>query len=258
MAAVQYGLQMYSVRDLTEKSLKEALEKVAKLGYKYIEFAGFFGNSAEDVKSWLDENGLKCSGTHTGLQALTPETIDETIKYHKTIGCETVIVPGCDWSSPEKRDNVLAALDFAQKKLAENGLKLGYHNHSREFLPTPDGNIVFEDEIINKTNIILEIDTFWLFNAGLNVIEYLEAHKDRIGFIHLKDGIPASAEDRCVWELAHNNVKGMSVGSGKAPVQLVREWAIKNNVLMVIESEGLNPTGMEEVGRCIEYLRTLD
>ena len=34
--------------------------------------------------------------------------------------------------------------------------------------------------------------------------------------------------------------------------------AIKNNVLMVVESEGLEPTGIEEVRRCMEYLRTLD
>lgn len=255
--ATEYGIQMYSVRDLTEKSLKEALEKVAKLGYKYIEFAGFFGNSAEDVKSWLDENGLKCSGTHTGLHALTPETIDETIAYHKTIGCDMVIVPGCDWTSPEKRDAVLAQLKYAEEKLAENGLKLGYHNHSREFFPTPDGNIIFEDEILEKTDLTVEIDTFWLFNAGKNVIEYLDSIKDRIGVIHLKDGIPSADEDK-TWDGVHNNVQGKSVGSGKAPVNLVREWAIKNNILMVIESEGLNPTGIEEVGRCIEYLRTLD
>lgn len=252
-----YGLQMYSVRDFAEKSLKDTLEKVAKLGYKYIEFAGFFDNKAEEVKSWLDEFGLVCSGTHTGLPALTPENIDETIAYHKAIDCKNLIVPGCDWSSPEKRDEVLAALDFAQKKLAEAGIKLGYHNHSREFFPTPEGKIVFEDEILSKTDIELEIDTFWLFNAGINVIEYLEAHKDRIGVIHLKDGIPSAEEDKN-FEFCHRNVKGMSVGSGKAPVDDVRAWAIKNNILMVIESESLDPNGIEEVKRCIEYLKKLD
>ena len=49
-----------------------------------------------------------------------------------------------------------------------------------------------------------------------------------------------------------------SVGAGEAPILAVRDWCLKNNVLMVIESEGLDPTGPEEVGRCIAYLRTLD
>lgn len=254
--ATEYGIQMYSVRDASSESLHDALKKVAKLGYKYIEFAGFFDNKAEDVKAWLDELGLVCSGTHTGLDALTPEKIGETIKYHKTIGCDCLIVPGCDWSTAEKSNEVLSALKSAQKTLSEHGITLGYHNHSNEFFPTPEGT-VFEDEIIEKTDIMLEIDTFWLFNAGLDVVDYLEAHKDRIGVVHLKDGIPSAKENKA-YGIVHDNVQGLSLGMGKAPVNAVRDWAIKNNIRMVVESEGLDPTGPEEVERCINYLRTLD
>lgn len=253
----EYGLQMYSVRDITEGDLHGALENVAKLGYKYVEFAGFFGHPAEEVKGWLDELGLICSGTHTGMDAISPEKIDETIAYHKGIGCDMLIVPSCDWSTPEKSAAVIDALNFAQKKLAENGITLGYHNHSREFFPTPEGGIVFEDEVLEKTNVALEIDTFWAFNAGLDVIPYLEAHKDRICRVHLKDGVP-SPDDHKSYDKVHENVTGLSLGLGKAPVKAVREWANANGVLCVVESEGLEPTGLEEVGRCIEFLRTLD
>ena len=38
----EYGLQMYSVRDITRDSMRLALQKVAEMGYKYVEFAGFF------------------------------------------------------------------------------------------------------------------------------------------------------------------------------------------------------------------------
>lgn len=252
----KYGLQMFSVRDLAGNSMKDALEKVAALGYHYIEFAGFFGNAAEDIKAWMDELGLECSGTHTGLAALTEENIEATISYHKAIGCDNIIVPSCDWSTKEKSDAAIKALSEAQTKLAKHGIRLGYHNHSKEFLPTPDG-IVFEDELFEKTNVEMEIDTFWLFNSGLNTLEYLEAHKDRIKVIHIKDGIPSAAEDKA-YERVYNNVKGKSLGSGEAPVKAVHDWAVKNNVLMVVESEGLDPTGIEEVGRCIDYLNSID
>ena len=53
--AIEYGLQLYSVRDISNTDLRGTLKAVAEMGYKYVEFAGFFGNSAEDVKSWLDE-----------------------------------------------------------------------------------------------------------------------------------------------------------------------------------------------------------
>ena len=124
MARTEYGIQMYSLRDITKDSMRMALEKVAAMGYKYVEFAGFFDYMPEQIKLWLDEFGLICSSTHTGMGAITPEAIDETIRYHKIIGCDNLIVPGCDWSTPEKAQSVIDGLNYAQKKLAENGIRL--------------------------------------------------------------------------------------------------------------------------------------
>ena len=256
MARIEYGLQLYSVRDITKTDFKAALKKVAELGYKYVEPAGFFDQTAEDVKAWLDEFGLICSGTHTGMAALLPENIDATIAYHKTIGCNNLIVPGADWSTEAKMDENIALLNAAQKKLAENGIRLGYHNHSREFHVTDYGKVI-EDEIIARTSVELEIDTFWAFNAGVDPVAYCESLKDRIRVIHLKDGIPSAPDCKNYFHV-HDGVKGLSVGSGEAPVKAVREWALANGILMVIESEGLDPTGPEEVARCISFLRSLD
>ena len=256
MAKTEYGLQMYSVRDVTKDDLHGALKAVAEMGYRYIEFAGFFGNPASDVKAWLDEFGLVCSGTHTGIDLIRPDKIDETIAYHQAIGCKNLIVPGADWSSAEKLDENIALLNEAQKKLAAAGIVLGYHNHSAEFFPTPYGKVI-EEEILARTSVELEIDTFWSFNAGIDTIAFLEAHKDRIRVIHLKDGFAAPAAHHNFAE-CRQGVVGQSVGSGEAPVLAVREWANRNGVLMVIESEGLDPTGLEEVKRCIDYLRSLE
>ena len=253
---IEYGLQMYSVRDITKENLKDALRRVAEMGYKYVEFAGFFGNTAEDVKAWLDEYGLKCSGTHTKGDMITPDAIKETIAYHKTIGCTNLIVPSARWKTPEEMEYYIALFNYAQKKLAAEGISLGYHNHSGEFYPTPYGKIV-EDEIMARTSIDMEIDTFWLFNAGIDPVPYLEAHKDRIKVIHLKDGI-VLRDGNGSFENARNGAEGKSVGNGMAPVVAVRDWALKNNVLMVIESEGLDPTGPEEVKRCIDFLKSLE
>lgn len=256
MGRVEYGLQMYSLRDITKENLKDSLRQVAEMGYKYVEFAGFFDNKAEDVKAWLDEYGLVCSGTHTGRAPLEADQLDETIAYHKAIGCTNLIIPGMDWSTQEKLDDNIALMNAVQPKLAENGITLGYHNHSREFMVTPYGKVI-EDEIINRTSVELQIDTWWAYNAGVDPVEYCEKLKDRIRVIHLKDGIAAKPECRN-YEHCHDGVSGKSVGSGEAPILAIRDWCLKNDVLMVIESEGLDPTGPEEVKRCIDYLRTLD
>lgn len=252
----EYGLQMYSVRDVTHDSMRLALREVAEMGYKFVEFAGFFDYTAEQIKIWLDAFGLKCTSTHTNFLKITPDRIDETIRYHKIIGCDNLIIPGCDWSTPEKAKEVIDTFVFASKKLRENGIRFGYHNHSLEFFANPCG-ITFEDEVIAKTDAELEIDTFWLFNAGVDVIPYLEAHKDRISVIHLKDGIPSDA-DKKNYDQVNEGVQGLSLGSGKAPVKEVRDWALKNGVIMVVESEGLQPTGLEEVKRCIDYLESIE
>ena len=124
MAKVEYGLQMYSLRDITDKDLKGALKQVSEMGYKYIEFAGFFGHKAEDVKAWLEEYGLVCSGTHTGGDALAPDVLEDTIAYHKAIGCDNLIIPGMDWSTREKLEENIALINRVQPILAENGIAL--------------------------------------------------------------------------------------------------------------------------------------
>ena len=256
MARTEYGLQMYSLRDITKTDLKGALKVAADLGYKYIEFAGFFDHSAEEVKGWLDEYGLVCCSTHTGVSLLADDKLEDTLRYHQVIGCSRLIIPGADWSTEESFNKNLALFAKAQKKAAEYGIEVGYHNHSGEFFVTPYGKVI-EDEILKNTDLKVQIDTFWSFNAGLDSVAYLESIKNRVFAVHLKDGIPTEAENRA-WSTWTKGVQGKSLGDGKAPVAAVREYALKNGLCMVVESETCQPTGIEEVGRCIRYLRSLE
>ncbi len=250
MSKIEYGLQLYSLRDISKDDLEGAIRGAAEMGYHYMEFAGFQGHSAEQVKAWLDQYGVEASGTHTGVALLTPDKIQETIAYHKTIGCKNLIVPWGDCSSKEKLDELVAALNYAQPILAEAGITLGYHNHSIEFIRA-DYGIVPEEYIAENTTVELEIDTFWAFNAGLDPVATVKKYADRVRVIHLKDGIPASKSE-------DGKPHGKSTGEGMAPVLAVREMALEMGILMVIESEGLDPTGLEETGRCIKFLRSLE
>ena len=90
---MKYGLQLFSVRDITEKDMEGALKAVAEMGYASVEFAGFFDHPAEEIKGWLDQYGLTASGTHTGLWGLTDEVLEDVIAYHKAIGCKDIIIP---------------------------------------------------------------------------------------------------------------------------------------------------------------------
>ncbi len=237
---MEYGLQLYSIRDITGNDLEGALKKVAELGYKFVEFAGFFGHSAEEVKGWLDKYGLKVSGTHTGLGELVND-LEGTIAYHKAIGNKNIIIPGHDLSDQAKIDDFVEKVNKIQPILKENGIALGYHNHSHECLPNKDGSQI-EDQLIYRTNMDIEIDTFWFFNAtGESAVSMMERIKDRLTVIHIKDGFKGG--------------KGMPLGMGEAPVRAVYDKAVEMGIPMVVESESLTPDGITEAKICIEYLK---
>ena len=67
---IPIGLQLYSVRNDCAKDLPGVLRAVARMGYEGVEFAGYHGRSAKELRQLLDDNGLKCCGTHTGLNTL--------------------------------------------------------------------------------------------------------------------------------------------------------------------------------------------
>ena len=240
---MNYGLQMFSLRDITKDDMEGALREVAAMGYSAVEFAGFMGYSAQQIKAWLDQYGLRASGTHTGLALLTDDVLDETIAYHKAIGCENIIIPYEKMETKAMVDAFIDRVNVLIPRLKAEGIKLHYHNHDIEFKPNEDG-VIPEEEIINRTELGLEIDTYWAFAAGKDPVQVLNDHKDRISVIHLKDGMG----DR----------EGRSLGLGKAPVLQVRETALALGMEMVVESEGLDPTGLEEVKRCIDFLKGLE
>ncbi len=239
---MEYGLQLYSVRDVTGTDLEGTLKKVAEIGYRYVEFAGFFGHSAEQVKAMLDNYGLIVSGTHSGFDDLDKDFAG-TVKYHHAIGNTNYIVPGAPWGTTAELNETIEKMNKYKPMLAAEGIRLAYHNHDGEFKPNQDG-LIAHTEMENRSDIDFEIDTYWAFCAGLDPVETITRLKDRVHVIHLKDG--------------NRDRRGYSLGLGEAPVTAVREKAIELGMTMVVESEGLEPDGISEVKRCIDYLKTLD
>ena len=82
---MEYGIQMYSLRDITKDDLEGAFKAVAEMGYKTVETAGFFGHSAKEVLGMIEKNGLRLVGTHSGWEELA-DNFDETVRFHKELG----------------------------------------------------------------------------------------------------------------------------------------------------------------------------
>ena len=252
---IEYGLQLYSIRDIS-MNMPRALRRVFDVGYRKVEFAGLFGYSPEYIRELLDSIGLTAVGTHTGMGELAPERIENTLKTHLALGCKHITVPGARWSSERDFENNISLLNEAYSFFGREGIELGYHNHSAEFFMTPWGKTV-EDEIIKNTDVNLEIDTFWLYNAGIDPVEYIQAHKDRIKLIHLKDGFSKRGKGADFYN-SNNGADGRSLGQGECPIEKIVKLSLALGLEMIVESEDLAPTGIIEVQRCIDYLRSIE
>ena len=95
MKHVPVGYQLYSAREDVQKDMLSVLKELKRLGYDGVEFAGFFGHTAQEVKSMLDETGLVAVSSHVPLTDIEADMFG-TIAYHQQIGCQYIAVPYLD------------------------------------------------------------------------------------------------------------------------------------------------------------------
>ena len=247
---VKYGLQLFSLRDVAAADFEEALRVSAELGYSSVEPAGFFENTPDDVVSWLQKYDLEVWSTHTGLREMS-ENFDGVIAMHKAIGCNKLIFSTSKFKTAAQLEQTMETILHFQKRLKDEGMEMMFHNHIPEFLPNEDGQIFFE-ELWKRTDLCFELDTFWAYNAGLDPLDVMERCRERLRFIHLKDGFPKDLSNPI------NTGRGMALGEGEAPVAAVRKKAIEMGLPMIVESGDQHPTGPQEVARCMRYLKALD
>jgi sugar phosphate isomerase/epimerase len=184
------GVQLYTLRTEMEKDLEGTLRAVGKLGFREVEFAGYFGKAPKDVKAVLDSAGLSAPAAHMPLDMLltSPGPAFETAH---TIGHRIVVVP---WIPPDRLKSLddfkrLAdSLNKAGEAADKANLRLAYHNHDFEFA-TFDGKVGF-DTLIGGTDprlVKLELDLYWVAKAKHDSLAYFASHKDRFVAVHVKD-----------------------------------------------------------------------
>jgi len=194
----QISIQLYTIRSLMADNVDAALGQVAAAGYKAVEFAGFNGKTATEIRGLLDKHGLRASSAHIPLTDFQTR-LDGVVDDLQTIGAEWGIVP---WVAPDDRSEeslkgIAAQFDGFATRLQEAGLKFGYHNHDFEFTTTSaDGKTVFDQmiEITTPGLVHFELDAFWAAVGGVDPAHLISENASRISLIHLKDGHLESLE----------------------------------------------------------------
>lgn len=215
-ATPQISLQLYSVRNDCGKDFDGTLEKVAKMGFAGVEFAGYhsYGGKPTELRKRLDDLGLKAAGTHIGSGSFRGDALQRTIDFHQAIGCKLLIVPGDgDFTSPEKSKPLADLFNEAAAKLKPLGMACGYHNHTGEFKKDAETGKTWWDLFAERTSqdVVLQQDCGWTATAGLDPAEYVRKYPGRTRITHYKPSVFGPDRDKQKAYIGQDSVDWVAV-----------------------------------------------
>jgi sugar phosphate isomerase/epimerase len=184
------GVQLYTLRSEMAKDVARTLQRVASIGYREVEFAGYHRLPARDVRIALRRAGLTAPSVHISLESAEGRW-DTLRRAAEELGHRYVVVP---WVSEGRRQTY-----YDWRRLAETfnrlgrqaqraGITFAYHNQAYEFEP-----IGFDtplDILLQETDpelVAIELDVYWMALAGADPFVYLARYPGRFAMLHLKD-----------------------------------------------------------------------
>lgn len=242
------GLQLYSVRKECAKDLPAVLAAVAKMGYQGVEFAGYYGydKKPQELRKLLDDNGLKCCGTHTGLTTIQGDALKATVELHQILGNKFLIVPGLPAKSVASKEALIETAKLfteAAAKVKDQGMRVGYHAHGPDFKKIDDlthWEIIFDHA---GPDVVMQMDVGNCLGGGGDPYAMLRKYPGRSATVHLKE---------------HGGPKGAPVGEGEVKWKEVFELCetIGKTEWYIVEHEsGTAP--LEAVDTCLKNLHKM-
>ena len=183
------GLQMYTVRDQLQLDFDGTVEKIAKIGYKNLEFAGYYNRTPEQVRALLDRVGAVSRSAHIGAPLMRQDAAAQ-IRSAKTIGQEYITLPSYNFGREGLVGWRKGVAEFNQwgAMCRDAGLKLAYHNHAAEFAPVEGttGYDVLVKEVDPKL-VDMELDIYWARFADQDPVALFAKYPGRFAMWHVKD-----------------------------------------------------------------------
>jgi sugar phosphate isomerase/epimerase len=187
------GLQLYTVRELMKQDFDGTIAKVAQIGYREVEFAGYFDKSPKEARAALDRNGLTSPAEHVSYDVVEkkwPETLDAA----HIVGQKYIVCPWIDESQRKQPDGWKRAAELfnrAGEGSQKAGIQFAYHNHAFEFIPSDAlGGKLPYDFLLAETDaksVKMEMDLCWITVGGQDPLAYFDRHPGRFPLVHVKD-----------------------------------------------------------------------
>jgi len=259
MKQMPIAVGLHSIHEACEADLPAALSAVAEMGYEGVEFAGYYGYEVAELRRLLDDAGLRAVGTHTWYEygpLVGPgaeEHVAAAVADSYVLGSELLIGLGrlpFAREDQERREGWVERAEMYNelaRRLAPEGLYVGYHNHAFEFESVVGGETAWEILMARLSpEVVIELDTGGVYRGGADVLATLEGCAGRARAVHLKP---------------HSRAEGTRplIGEDDLPwaeiLRLCRTVAGTEWAIVEYESDGY--PRMEAVRRCLEALREM-
>ncbi|MDD3334721.1 MAG: sugar phosphate isomerase/epimerase [Eubacteriales bacterium] len=264
------GYQVYSAREEAEKDLDSVLASLKKMGYDGVEFAGFYGHTAQEVAELLKKHGLIAISSHVPFVSIEADMFG-IIAYHQAIGCKYIAVPYLDETMRPGAagfGHAIAVIHRFARLMKEAGMTLLYHNHDFEFVKLSDEyGLDFLYHAVPEDLLKTELDTCWVKYAGEDPAAYIRKYAGRCPIIHLKDyvGRKGEATPYALIGLDENEKKAVSsfefrpVGHGCQDVESLLTAGIESGAdwFIVEQDMSVGRTPLEAAEMSIETLKKL-
>jgi sugar phosphate isomerase/epimerase len=225
------GLQLYSIRDSIIKDIPTAIAKVSRMGYKFVEPAGydngkFYKMEPAAFKALCESNSLSILSSHAG-QAL-PDSAnmantmvwwDACIDAHVAAGAKFILQGFMGDGAYRSLDTLKKYCDYFNmigEKCKAKGIRFGYHNHDKEFSTKLEGQTIYDFMLTNTDpeKVMFEMDLYWTVMGGANPVDYFNKYPGRFELWHIKDKKEIGADDfmnfSAIWAAAQKS--GMQYG----------------------------------------------
>jgi len=193
---IPIALQLYAVRGDFARDVPGTLKSVSQFGYQGVEFWGYAGTpnvfqdySAKQLKTLLDDNGLKCCGMHHQVKALEPEQLGTTVENNRALGNRFLVVAAAQ-ERMGSEDNILGfatLLNETAKKLQAEKMLVGYHCHPFDFAKI-NGRFAW-DILFSHTvpEVIMQLDVGNCLAGGGDPLAMLRKFPGRTLSTHIKE-----------------------------------------------------------------------
>jgi sugar phosphate isomerase/epimerase len=185
-----FGVQLYTLRDVLPGNAKDILKQVAGFGYTQIEgYEGaeglWWGLGATNFKRYINDIGLNMVSSHCAWD----KDLDKKAAEAAEVGLKYLICPYIGkQNSLDDYKRFAANFNTAGETCRKHGIKFAYHNHDYTF-SAQDGQFP-QDILMAGTDAQLvdfEMDMYWVVTAGQDPIACMKKHPNRYKLCHVKD-----------------------------------------------------------------------